>query len=718
MQRRKSGWTAKRPLITRAAIASQRNANVARPVVPRMTRRRFARPTTVIAGCALVTTLALVAGSSSAPSRHTPAPDPGVPAGGWQLVAFDSCAEALTQLKSAAKAYVGPWGFGGDTRGLARSTVGDARVAGANALPAPAGAPPAGPDAAAPEAAGAAGYSGTNVHEAGVDEPDLVKTDGRRIVTVSGGVLHVVDPATRQQTGRLELFPPTDPGRWSESSLLLHGDRALVLVRDGWGGPVALPDIRRPAIAPAPDAMPPATDAITGPRLILVDLAGPPRILAEYGADGSLVDARQVGATVRIVVRSAARLAFPYRESGTDEQRTATNRDVIDEATAQSWLPRYEITTGGTTRAGQVGCDRLVRPASYSGTSMVTLLSFDLGAASLGDGDPLSVVADGDTVYSTGARLYLSNDQRWRVSPVSGIRGFAPEPRDEATEIYQFDTTGPGRPRFLAATTVPGWLINQYALSEWNGHLRVATTSGDARGGTAQSSSAVYVLRADGAALTETGRVTGLGKGERIYAVRFVAGTGYVVTFRQTDPLYTVDLTRPDAPRVAGELKITGYSAYLHPIDRDRLLGIGQEASGQGRTQGTQLSLFDVSDPARPNRLAQHHIRQGQSEAESDPHAFLYWPAERLVVVPLTTYDGGIAGDRKPPTQGALALRVTEQGFTPLGLVEHADATSPEQSGMIRRSLVVNGVLWTVSDAGMKATQLSTMGTVGWLKLS
>lgn len=228
----------------------------------------------------------------------------------------------------------------------------------------------------------------------------------------------------------------------------------------------------------------------------------------------------------------------------------------------------------------------------------------------------------------------------------------------------------------------------------------------------------MYVLRADGRALTETGRVTGLGKGERIYAVRFVAGTGYVVTFRQTDPLYTVDLTRPAAPRVVGELKISGYSAYLHPVDGNRLLGIGQEATDQGRTQGTQLSLFDVSDPARPNRLAQHHVRQGNSEAEHDPHAFLYWPADRLVVVPLTAYESTRAEVGRSPTQGALALRVTEGGFTQLGLVEHTREAGSEKTGMIRRSLVVNGVLWTVSDVGLKANQLSTMDAAGWVELS
>ncbi|MEH0844864.1 beta-propeller domain-containing protein [Micromonospora sp. CPCC 205711] len=639
-------------------------------------------------GLALVAGLALVTGCTAEPVPVPPR-DRGVPAGGFQLVAFDSCPQALRQLKTAAKAYVGPWGFGpnGDMRTFGRAERAEAPAA-------------AGREDAAPK-----GYSGTNTHEAGADEPDLVKTDGKRIVTVSHGKLYVVDPATRRLTGELELAPGADGFGGAEDGLLLYGDRALVLRPDGWAGTA------KPAVPEGGARDAPMPDGIVGPQLIMVDLSGEPKIIGEYRIDGNLVDARQVGTTVRVVVRSAPRLNFPYRERATDEQRTTANREIIDNATADDWLPRYEVTSGGRTSAGRVGCERVSRPAAYSGTSLVTVLSFDLGAATLGAGDPVTVIADGDTVYSNGPRLYVANDQRWRVLPMLTARNIAPDPRDETTEIYQFDISGAGAPRYVAAASVPGWLINQYAMSEWDGHLRVATTSGRTWGDKPNSTSSVYVLRADGTALTRVGKVTGLGKGERIYAVRFVGGTGYVVTFRQTDPLYTVDLRDPGAPKVSGELKINGYSAYLHPAGEGRLLGVGQEASDRGRVQGTQLSLFDVSDPAKPTRIAQYHVKQGHSEAEFDPHAFLYWPAERLVVVPLTVHGTGL------PSNVALALRVGDGGFTEVGTVDHTLGTGrPEDLAPIRRSLVVDGVLWTVSDAGLKATSLSTMKTLGWLR--
>ncbi|MFD6693398.1 beta-propeller domain-containing protein [Micromonospora aurantiaca (nom. illeg.)] len=633
--------------------------------------------------------LALAGCTASPPAADPPPTGRVVPAGGLRLVAFDGCDEALRQLRTAAKAAVGPWGLGPDGRlqfSAERAAVGGAAKDAASAST---------PD-----------FSGTNVHEAGVDEPDLVKTDGRRIVTVSRGVLSVVDPASRRVTGRLALDPDAERFSGDEGSLLLHGDRALVLLHAG-----------RTVKGPVPDGQtrPGATPQA---RLVLVDLAGPPRVVGEYRMDGLLVDARQSGGTARVVIRSAPRLDFPYPSGRrTDAQRIAANRAVIDKATLDDWLPRYEIRDSvRTVGTGRVGCDRVNRPAGFSGASMVTVLSFDLGAAALGAGDPVTVVADGDTVYSNGARLYVANDHRWRM-----WRGGPSGARDTSTEIYQFDTAA-GTPRFVAAGSVPGWLINQYALSEWDGHLRVATTTGDTWGRGTSSQSGVYVLRADGATLKRVGAVTGLGKGERIFAVRFVGGTGYVVTFRQTDPLYGVDLRDPAAPRVTGELKINGYSAYLHPAGDGRLIGVGQDATDRGRVTGTQVSLFDVADPARPARIAQHHVPGGWSEAEHDPHAFLYWEPERLVVLPVQ--QPGVVtdradGTRRPPSGGVLALRIGDKGFTVAGAVDHPGVLADGgEWAPIRRSLMIDGVLWTVSDAGLKATTLSGMTTLDWVPLT
>ncbi|GAA4453634.1 beta-propeller domain-containing protein [Phytohabitans houttuyneae] len=642
-------------------------------------------PRLAVAASVPLALLVALAGCTSSPEPPSPPAqrDPGVPAGQFKLVAFDSCANGLQLMKKAAKEYVGPYGFGGDVVTFAegaRSAAGAADTAAGGA----------------PTAQKATSYSGTNTHEAGVDEPDLVKTDGRRIVTLQQGVVRVVDASSRKLTGKLDLAAnPDDPVRWGDGTLLLQGDRALALIRGGWHA--AARDIARPA-------------GSMSARLILLDISGAPKKISEYEVDGNLVDARQVGGTARVVVRSSPRLEFPYREHGTDKQRVAANKRIIDKATADDWFPKYTVTTGGNTSKGLVGCERYSRPATYSGTSMVTVLSFDLGADGLGDGNPVGVVADGDTVYSNGSSLYIANDQRWRVMGWLQQSNGEPKPEDEITEIYRFDISQSGRPVYAGSGSVHGWLINQYAMSEWDGHLRVATTSGRTWGESPKSSSTVYVLRLAGNSLPEVGKVTGLGKGERIYAVRFAGTTGYVVTFRQTDPLYTVDLTDPAKPRVAGELKITGYSAYLHPAEVGRVIGVGQEASDQGRTQGTQISLFDVSNLDSPARLAQHHVKSAYSEAEYDPHAFLYWPEDRLLVMPLSVWE------RDKGSNGALVLRIGDNAISEVGTVSHK-ATQPGLE-MIRRSLVIGDDLWTVSESGLMATNMSTLDTQAWLSWS
>ena len=167
-------------------------------------------------------------------------------------------------------------------------------------------------------------------------------------------------------------------------------------------------------------------------------------------------------------------------------------------------------------------------------------------------------------------------------------------------------------------------------------------------------------LAQQGGYLVARGKVDGLGKGERIFAVRFMGDVGYVVTFRQTDPLYTLDLSDPDAPRVRGELKIPGYSAYLHPVGDGLLLGIGQDADEDtGRVRGLQISLFDVSDLAQPARLQQRRLgeRFSSSAVEWNHHAFLWWPATKLAMLPVDSegFDGvaGFTVDRAGGHRGA-----------------------------------------------------------------
>ena len=719
------------------------------------------------------------------------------------LVRFTSCSDALRNLRAAAGNAAGPGGFavGAGTAAGAGDTAGTASGGSAAAAPGagvPAAAPAAASRAGAGEGAGqvgggaaAASYSPTNTAEAGADEPDLVKTDGRRIVTVTGGVLRVVDAGTQQLTGVLDLSAWTGLGGMAPANLLLSGDHALVLFDQGYpvaGAPV--PDAAqqlspsaagppaqagdtsgpaRPAGPGTPGAGPvvsvPAVPVpIIGPRLVLVDLsAGTPRVISAYTMDGALAGARQVGSVVRVVVHSAPRVVFPQGFAQSAQARAEANRATIAKAALSAWLPRYALTDGNVRRTGQVDCAATSHPAAgtYSGTSMLTVLTFDLSGGSLGDGQPVTIVADGDTVYSNGSSLYIANDRQWSVPPTGEVpppgagpgapAGTAQDPAPAApatataarppalpqqyTGLYKFDISGPGRPVYQASGAVPGWLLGtpgtaQYAMSEWHGALRVATTTAGAFAdwGGQPAQSAVYVLEQAGDLLLPVGKVGGLGQGEQIYAVRFAGPAGYVVTFRQTDPLYTLDLSDPARPRVAGELLLRGYSAYLDPVDATHLIGVGQDANAQGQAQGTQISLFDVSDLAAPVRLAVYRLRSGQSEAEFDPHAFLYWPASKLLVIPVqlppavtpqpAQGTGPVPQSATAPWQPiseAVVLHVGDHTITRLATITHPPAPAFPADGQILRSLVTSTTLWTLSGSGLKANDLATLTPLAWV---
>ncbi|GII88582.1 hypothetical protein Ssi03_65720 [Sphaerisporangium siamense] len=707
--------------------------------------------------CGLLTA-ACTGGGAAKPSAAPP-----VTLGGIKLVSYSGCDDMLEGLRGAAAKNVGPWGFGGNMIMFATGEVTASR-----------------------DAKAAPAYSTTNVHEAGVDEPDMVKTDGERIISYAAGVLRVVDVATRKETGTLRLVP--EEQRWAPGELLVHGDRALVIFSAGDVVPFGATAKRA---------------AVSGPRYVLVDLKDM-KPLGTITPKGSHVDARMTGSTVRLVVRSQPDITFPEsRPNQSEDDLTRRNQDIVRKAPIDAWLPTYEVSAAGQpARTEKLKCEQVSHPDDYTGTSLLSVHTIDLEAG-LASGDPIAVAADGDTVYATPTSLYVtSNPRYWWPRPIDArpiedtppveatpapatpapvSPGAAPadsptvvaprdpvtsppaekvepsadpsmptllpeptpspsapesptatptavtpspdksgSPEDEAppdrTEVHRFDISGAGAPRYVASGAVPGRLLNQYSLSDFDGHLRVATTIDAPMGGANASaaSSGVYVLKAD--TLAQVGQVTGLGKGERIYSVRFIGPVGYVVTFKQVDPLYTLDLRDPARPAVRGELKITGYSAYLHPAGDGRLLGIGQEASTQGRTLGMQVSLFDVGDPAAPKRLSRFHQKESASEAEWDPHAFLYWPESGLAVLPVSSWGGSEAGESD---MAAMVLKVGDDAITQAGLVRHpkpAKSQDPVQfDARIQRCLIIGDTLWTLSGAGLKASDATSLADQAWI---
>jgi hypothetical protein len=548
-------------------------------------------------------------------------------------------------------------------------------------------------------------FSTTNVQEAGVDEPDAVKTDGKRMFVADNGRIFALD--ARSDPPKL-LDSITLDGYGHQ--LLLSGNRLLVMS----GAPIVYAiDVVGPM--PPQQASARASLVPTVPSqqstLTLIDVSDPSamKVLKTMSVDGGYLNARMVGHSARVIFSASPRV-MPVLQ--TVEATSA--RPKIARTTTPDWRPSYRLRRGRKgkiARHALVRCTSIDRPDIFSGLNSLTVLTIDIDKG-LDPVDADAVMTDGQTIYASKDNLYIATEKA-RVE----IANSDTPPTGQTTEIHKFDISDPDTTVYEGTGSVDGTLLNQYSMSEQDGLLRVASTTSPlwwAPGTNRESESYVTVLKQDGSVLRAVGRVGELGKGERIYAVRFLGDVAYVVTFRQVDPLYTVGLSDPEHPKVLGSLDLLGYSAYLHPVGDGLLLGVGQAANEQGRAAGTQVSLFDVSDPSKPARLSNKVVGSGSSsDVEFDPHAFLWWDPLKLAVLPVQIYDYQSDG-KANQFVGAIGFHATKaDGVTEAGRASHP-ADQNGYSSPITRSIVVGERLFTISSAGVLASDLGTFKDLGF----
>ncbi len=603
--------------------------------------------------------------------------------GSARLAFFGDCPELLGYLQAAALERVTAWGLGGG--GMYDARAGDdVMESAAEATMAPAAmddssAPVAG---AVPDAGGGPTYSGTNTQEVGVDEGDMVETNGTHVFVAGQDGVRIVDVASAQVVERVDVPE-------GSHQLLLDGTRLLVVTQPYTG----------------------VEDTITS----LFDVTDPdrPELLRRSHLEGRLIASRSIDGQARLVLTSALANRLPFvfpTEFGLDEQRSLeANQAVIRESTIDDWLPRYFDEAGDGTFGAidtSLDCATVAAPRDFAGLGISWIASLDLRAGTSPVG-AAGVVSNGETVYASATSIYLATvPWEWNVD---GSQNTQPP-----TLIHRFDLGDGGAAAYVASGEIEGRLLNQFAMSELNGDLRVASTRDD-WSGAGQSESFVHVLRAEGDELVVVGKVGGLGLTEQIYAVRFLGSTAYVVTFRQTDPLYVVDLSDPTNPVVAGELKIPGYSAYLHPVGDGLLLGVGQNADLDGRTSGTQMSLFDVSDPANPRQISTLPIG-GYSEAEWDHKAFLYWAADGTIVIPVSPmWDGCgpavdcLAADVTSQAGGVIVAQLQGRELVGRGVIQHESTSNNGCWNPLQRSMVIDSELVTIGLDQIQFTDRATL---------
>jgi len=524
-------------------------------------------------------------------------------------------------------------------------------------------------DSAGESADQADGFSGTTLQEEGVDESDVVKTDGNFIYMVGdgreGSVLRIVDVSGPSFT----VVSETELTGWGRE-LYLRDDKVVALTSTGGGffavplpaEPVAVDVLEGDATVDGeagqgantenPDAgqtEPDADDAdlvapqqdyqYERPRSVVTvfdvtDRANPVQ-LSETSFEGSRASSRLIEGVLHIVLANYQSYYYDVFPALGTPELDATIQETGDV------LPQFEqVLADGTTDSGPVVTwESIYRPDDPDGFGIVTVVSLDV------DDDAsfstVAVAAEPGLVYSSTEALYLTDTSY----------NFQGRQR-ETTDIYKFSYVDRGA-EATATGTVPGRVLNQYSMGEHDGYLRVATTISGAFsvfGPTREPSNDVYVLDQNDSTLGVSGSVIGLAPGETIQSARFIGERGFVVTFEQIDPFFTLDLSDPTNPIVVGELKVPGFSTFLVPMDENHILAVGQyiPPPGEFGAWGVQLSIYDITDFANPTEMSNVILGEqsgANSEALYDPKAFTYYSRRDMVALPLLVYDQGVFED-------------------------------------------------------------------------
>ena len=358
----------------------------------------------------------------------------------------------------------------------------------------------------------------------------------------------------------------------------------------------------------------------------------------------------------------------------------AEYRAQLEAAIAQQVFPTVTTTTadGSTSTEDLIQGDTVYVAPQMDGQTLVTLVRLNVTDGDEGVDASTSVLGLRGTVYASQDNIYFAG-QSWQ-RPTLDWAGAA------RTDIVKFSLGETIEPEGVGH--VPGWIRNSFSLDEHEGHLRVSTSDS-----VDELANNVFVLEDTGDDLDVVGEVTGLAPGQRIFATRFVGERGYVVTFRQFDPLHVIDLSDPTAPFEAGFLEVPGVSTYLHPVGDTHLLGFGRDATNDGRLQGLKLSLYDVSDPTNPTEvdtlLFDEAGAYNYSEAEWNHLAFSFFASRNTAAMPI---GGGAWGDL---SFGLAVVDVdTATGLESIGEVKH--------QAPVRRSLRIDDFIYSVGTDAVK----------------
>jgi hypothetical protein len=567
--------------------------------------------------------------------------------------------------------------------------------------------------------------TGTNNQVAGVDEADFVKNDGQYIYLAQNGVLRIVDSWPADQTHQVSATALEGVPK----KLFVQGDRALVYVAIG-------DDTPQEECTYGYDCSFNGDGTTTRALVFDISNRAAPRLERVVALPGSLIAGRRIGNTVHSVVMTnpdpfagldyfpqdadlcdfsyeldAPPLTYRARAKRAFDDLRERNREIIEATDITAILP---VVNDSAHETDTSACTSMYASQVTDGAAFLSVASLDLTQNS-----PVAL----STIVSRAGAVYASSDSLYLAVPhQSDVDEF-----DGATTscIHKFAIgDSPGATSYIGSGTVVGRPLNQFAMDEQDGFLRIATTDGHVPDPNVESR--LTVLAEDGDSLVTVGLVDNIAPTEDIRSVRFDGDRAFIVTFKKTDPLFSFDLSDPTKPKQLGELKIPGFSTYMHMLDANHLLSIGYDADDHGDFayfDGVLLQVFDVTDPTTPT-LAHRHVigtRGSSSEALTNHLAFTWYREESLLAVPMTLCEGGDDGEYGEVLSfsGLMLFDVsTSTGIAEHGRVKHPVPTDitcnnwwTDTDSAVKRSLFLERWVYSISDAHLKVQSIDALGT-------
>ena len=542
-------------------------------------------------------------------------------------------------------------------------------------------------------------YSATNVQVNGVDEADIVKTDGKYIYYVSNSKVVIVDagdPNDLKIVSEIK-YSNNEKESFTPQELYISENRLVVI-----GNKYVYNDIDMNS--PSRRMMPYVysqsyTVAICYDTTNKTDI----KHLRNVEIEGYYTSSRMIDNNIYMISNKSI---YPYYiiNDQMDPRPLYKDTAVSLECIAIDYKEMYYF------------------PESESNNYLI-IAGFPINNNE--KADIQTYLGAGSTIYSSEENLYIVRAKYNYSEYIDGVMDrIMPATYEINTEIYKFSLQK-GKTEFKCKAEVPGSVLNQFSMDENNGYFRIATNKTmdwESR----NSENNLYILDKD---LKVTGILEGLAKGERIYSVRFMGNRAYIVTFKQTDPLFVIDVSDPNTPKVLGELKIPGFSEYLHPYSENLLIGIGQDAEtikdyyGERTiTTGMKMALFDVSDANNPKELFATKIggRGTYSEVLSNHKAFLFSKEKDIMAFPITVTEDNSASNPmnygKLTFQGAIVYGVDlQKGFVEKGRISHVNLENNSRyfnydyGKEVERIIYIGDTLFTVSKGLIKAVNMNDM---------